>query len=128
MVFRWRANDGPIKAVFGSSIPPSSKKNTDKKNVIKFGPPLTKLSGSPHGLVLARFCCYRYTRNKRLSLPNLFKTISYIQDHLFIKMFASDHHPYGESLRLPGINGQRWMSSNIKLLCILQEPTTVRII
>ena len=26
MVFHWQANDGPIKAVFGSSIPLSTKK------------------------------------------------------------------------------------------------------
>ena len=32
MAVCWRADDGPIKAVFGSSIPPSTK------NVIKFGP------------------------------------------------------------------------------------------
>ena len=48
MAFNWRADDGPIKAVFGSSIPHQLKKQ--KKNVIKFGPPLTKLSGSAHGL------------------------------------------------------------------------------
>ena len=47
MAFRWRANDGPLKAVFGSYIPSSTKKR--KKNVIKFGTPLTKLSGSMHG-------------------------------------------------------------------------------
>ena len=45
MAFRWRANDGPLIAVFGSYIPSSTK----KKNVIKFAPPLTKLSGSTHG-------------------------------------------------------------------------------
>ena len=43
----WRANDGPFIAVFRSSIPSSTKKKT-QKNVIKFGPPLTKLSGSAH--------------------------------------------------------------------------------
>ena len=39
--------DGPFLAVFRSSIP-SSTKEKKRKKVIKFGPPLTKLSGSPH--------------------------------------------------------------------------------
>ena len=47
MVFHWRADDGPFIAVFGSSIPSSIKK---KEYGIKFGPPLTKLSGSAHAL------------------------------------------------------------------------------
>ena len=42
---RWRADERPFIVTFGSSIPSSTK-----KNVIKFGPPLTKLSGSAHGL------------------------------------------------------------------------------
>ena len=52
MAFSWRADDGPIKAVFGSSIP-----QLTKKNVIRVGPPLTKLSGSAHAfpLILVRF-------------------------------------------------------------------------
>ena len=127
MVFRWQADDGPIKAVFGSFILPSTKKKSTKK-LYQIWTPSDKTSGSPHGLVFTRFCRYRYTRNKLFAIPNLFKAISYIQHHHFIKMFASDHHPYGESLKLPGIYGQRWMSSNIKLSCILQEPTTVWII
>ena len=36
---RWRADDGPFVVIFGSSIPPSTK---------RFEPPLTKLSGSAH--------------------------------------------------------------------------------
>ena len=44
MVFRWQADDGPFIAVFGSYIPSSTKKEI----VIKFGLPLTKLSGSAH--------------------------------------------------------------------------------
>ena len=43
MAFRWRANGAPLKVVFGSSLPSSTK-----KNVVKVGPPLTKLSGSAH--------------------------------------------------------------------------------
>ena len=46
MAFRWRADDGPLTVVFGSSHPSSTKKTT-KKNV-KVGPPLTKFSGSAH--------------------------------------------------------------------------------
>ena len=42
MAFRWQANDGSFILVFGSSIPSSTKK------YIKFGPPLTKFSGSAH--------------------------------------------------------------------------------
>ena len=41
MAFRWRADDGRFKAVFGSSIPSTTKK--PHKKVIKFGPHLTKL-------------------------------------------------------------------------------------
>ena len=41
--FRWRADDGPFIAVIWSLYPPSTK-----KKVIKFGPTLTKLSGSAH--------------------------------------------------------------------------------
>ena len=52
MAFRWRADDGPFIAVFRSSILSSTK----KKNAIKSGPPLTKLSGSAHGMV--DFCTY----------------------------------------------------------------------
>ena len=42
VAFRWRADGGPFIAVFESSIP------HQVKNVIKFGPPLTKLSESAH--------------------------------------------------------------------------------
>ena len=43
--FRWRANDGPLIVVFGSSLLSSTKKNPPKTKV---GPPLTKVSGSMH--------------------------------------------------------------------------------
>ena len=43
MAFRWRAVDGPFIAVFRSSIP-----HQPFFFFIKFGPPLTKLSGSAH--------------------------------------------------------------------------------
>ena len=51
MVLCWRANDDPLIVVFGSSLPLSTKKKKKKKkrkNVVKVGPPLTKLSGSAH--------------------------------------------------------------------------------
>ena len=41
--FRGRADDGPLLVVFGSSLP-----HYLKKNVVKVGPPLTKLSGFAH--------------------------------------------------------------------------------
>ena len=52
MAFRWRAHDGPLIVVLGSFLPSSTKKKkkkTNKKNEVKVGPPLTKLSGSAHG-------------------------------------------------------------------------------
>ena len=42
MAFRWRADDGPLIVVLAST------KKRQKKNVVKVGPPLTKLSGSAH--------------------------------------------------------------------------------
>ena len=42
----WPAYSGPLIVVFGSSLPSSTKKT---QNVLKVGPPLTKLSGSGHG-------------------------------------------------------------------------------
>ena len=44
MAFRWWVDDGPLIVVFWI-IPPL----INYKNVIKVGPPLTKLSGSAHG-------------------------------------------------------------------------------
>ena len=43
-VFRWRADDGPLKVGLGSSVPSS----TLKTSVVKVGSPLTKPSGSAH--------------------------------------------------------------------------------
>ena len=45
MAIRWRTNEGPLITVLGFSLPSS----TQKKNVVKVGPPLIKLSGSAHG-------------------------------------------------------------------------------
>ena len=39
----WWADDGPLLVLFGSSIPSSTKKNS-----VRVGPTLTKLSGSAH--------------------------------------------------------------------------------
>ena len=38
MVFRWRADDGPIKAVFGAFILPSTKKKSTKKTLSNLDP------------------------------------------------------------------------------------------
>ena len=51
MVFRWRADDGRLIVVFGSSHLSSTKKKKQKKKKkkhVKVGPPLTKFSGSAH--------------------------------------------------------------------------------
>ena len=49
MVFGWRADDGPLLVVFGSSLPSSTKQTT---NNVRVGAPLTKRSGSPHEMFL----------------------------------------------------------------------------
>ena len=46
MAFRWRADNGPLRVIFGSPLPSSTK----NKNVVKYGPPLTQLCGSAHVL------------------------------------------------------------------------------
>ena len=46
--FRWRANDGPLLVLFESSLSSSDQ----KKNVVRDGPPLVKLTGSAHALDL----------------------------------------------------------------------------
>ena len=53
MAFRWQADDDPLKVVFGSSLPSSTTKEEQKKNVNVRTPsqPLTKISGSTHGLI-----------------------------------------------------------------------------
>ena len=48
MAFCWRADEGPLRVVLASSLPSSTKKKRKKKNVVKVGPPLTKLSGCAH--------------------------------------------------------------------------------
>ena len=50
MAFRWRADDGPLIVVFGSSHPSSTNKKK-KKNIVKVGTILTKFSGSVHVLI-----------------------------------------------------------------------------
>ena len=47
MVIHWRADDGPFIAIW--VLYPL----TPKKTFIKFGPPLTKLSGSTHDMTLS---------------------------------------------------------------------------
>ena len=65
--FRWRADDIPLILAFGSSLPSQTK--DEKKNVVKVGPTLTKLSGYAHvrnavelrfaGGIVVRFCMLR---------------------------------------------------------------------
>ena len=47
MAFRWRADDGPLIVVLGSSLPSSTKKKKKKKkkHVVKVGPPSDKTFG-----------------------------------------------------------------------------------
>ena len=45
---RWLADDGPPIVVFRSSLPSSTKKQTNKVSVVRVGPPLTKLSIPVH--------------------------------------------------------------------------------
>ena len=53
--FKWRFAGGPLEACLKWYSDPSSpphqtkKKKKKKKNLVKVGPPLTKLSGSAHG-------------------------------------------------------------------------------
>ena len=47
MAFRWRADEGPLMVVIDPSSPHQTKKK-QKKNPVKIGPPLKKLSGSAH--------------------------------------------------------------------------------
>ena len=42
------AVDCPLRVVFGSFLPPQTKKERKEKNVVEVGSPLTKLSGSAH--------------------------------------------------------------------------------
>ena len=50
MSFRWRADDGPLIVYLDPPSPYQLENNNKRKrkNVLKVGPPLTKLSGSAH--------------------------------------------------------------------------------
>ena len=51
MAFRWRADDGRLFVLFGSSLlHQKKKKKKKKKKVVRVGPPLAKLSRSAHAL------------------------------------------------------------------------------
>ena len=43
MAFHWRADDGPLLPLFGSSLT-----SLDKKKYVRDGPSLAELSGSAH--------------------------------------------------------------------------------
>ena len=75
MAFRWRADDGPLIGVLGSSLPSSTK----KKNVVKVGSPLTKLSGSAHVILLHEI----YWGGFQLLSPDLL--IMYYDVHVYMK-------------------------------------------
>ena len=62
--FRWWADDGPLIIVFGPSLPSSTK-----KNVVKFGPRLTKLIGSMHELCYKKK--YLEKKSKRYKVKSL---------------------------------------------------------
>ena len=51
MAFCWWADADSLLVAFESSFPLSAKKQTNK-NVVRFGPPLTKLIGSAHVCLL----------------------------------------------------------------------------
>ena len=69
MAFRWRADDGPLSVLFGSSFP-SSKKKLDPE----FGTPLAKLSGSAHALHTEITFCLSFPTNPCVNL--LFQTLN----------------------------------------------------
>ena len=88
MVFRWRADDGPLLVPFGSSFPLSKKSGT----------PLAKLSGSLHVRVLhyraylisvsnvpvsrfaMAFCCFPWNLSNFLQIPQ--KIIKFAMDSI----------------------------------------------
>ena len=77
MAFRWRADDDPLIVVLGSFLPSSKKKKKKKKkkNVVKVGPPLTKLSGSAHDYDQIRIIKQNMTKLGKTNLR--FMTIKY---------------------------------------------------
>ena len=78
---RRRDNDGPRIVVFGSSHPSSNKYL--KKREKQVGPPLTKLSGSAHGIVSQR---YTGTTNLLLQINckiRISREISYEKGSIF---------------------------------------------
>ena len=66
MAFRWRPDGGPLTVVFGSSLLSSTE-----KNVVKVGPPLTKLSGYVHALGRSVACDYGIPGHSHLFFKNL---------------------------------------------------------
>ena len=77
MAFRWRADDGPLIVVLGSSLPSSTK-----KKVVKVGPPLTTFSGSAHEPYPDNVVCLSCLSPLRISkaLQNTFYNGSHISD------------------------------------------------
>ena len=73
LAFCWRAGDGPLIVVFDHFPTNNNKKN----NVVKVGPPLTKLSGSTHPAV-THISITLYNRNGLL-----FDLILYVPSTIF---------------------------------------------
>ena len=86
MAFRWRADDGPFIAVFGCPIPSSTK------NPIKFGPPLTKLSGSAHDSNV-RSCVHVGSKIRTFFALFLFDMITYVESSQRIDGILIMHGP-----------------------------------
>ena len=66
MAFRWRADNDTLVVVFWI-ISTSQKRKKERKNFVKVGPPLAKLSGSAHALILLWIKTVVVTDNFRCS-------------------------------------------------------------
>ena len=74
MAFCWRADDSLLIVVFGSSLP-SSAQNKQEKNVVKFGPPLTKLwIRACSNRIIPLFSMMRVNRNYPDEMPPYYFT------------------------------------------------------
>ena len=103
------ADDGPFIAVFGSSIPSSSKK------VIKFGHPLTKPSGSAHDGLLPYLIVSKYIYNLQTNWNEACVIISQI---IKIKTLIESNNQYChvDCSRNEEISCQKWRN-----LCLAKE-------
>ena len=87
MASLWQADDGPLIMLLGSTLPSSTK-----KNLVKFGPPLTKLSGSAHVSVIWIHCSlFFFKRGYSNSLWRIEYPSSW--DHHFYHRLSLWSHP-----------------------------------